>query len=79
MLTRQRLEPLIVEALRSAGGSLSLKEINKFVWENHQDELKRSGDFFYIWQYELRWAGEALDKAGRISRGPPRGIWHLKR
>jgi hypothetical protein len=78
MLTRQGLEPLIVEALQSAGGSLSLKDINKSIWQNHQHELEESGDFFYIWQYELRWAGEALDKAGIIKRGPPRGMWHLR-
>jgi hypothetical protein len=68
-----------VEALKSVGGATSIKEINKFVWENYEQELRASGDFFYVWQYELRWAGEALDKAGVLMRGPPRGTWSLRK
>lgn len=48
VLTRQGLEPLVLEAIRNQGGSAPLREINKFVWAHYEADLRASGDFFYV-------------------------------
>jgi hypothetical protein len=39
--------------------------------------LETSGDFFFKWQYELRWAGNKLVKDGKIAKIEKTGIWEL--
>ena len=77
MLNRNALVPLVIEALQAHGGSARIHEIGKHIWENYESDLKRSGDFFYKWQYELRWASDQLVDQRKIIKGPPRGVWHL--
>lgn len=77
MLKRQSLLPIILEALGESGGSARMRDIAKYIWDNHQAELKQSGEFFYVWQYDLRWAGDALVRQRKIKKGPPQGVWHL--
>ena len=77
-MNRQDLVPVVIDALKDAGGSARLKDIAKFVWDHHENRLRRSGDFFYSWQYKLRWAGDSLVRSGKILKGPPVGTWHLK-
>lgn len=55
-----------------------MRDIAKFIWENYRTELENSGEFFYVWQYDLRWAGDALVKQRKIKKGPPAGTWHLR-
>jgi hypothetical protein len=69
-----------VEAsLRKLGGSAKIVEIAKDIYETHAEELERSGDLFYTWQYDMRWAGLKLSKAGKVylsnKAGPSR--WAL--
>jgi hypothetical protein len=77
MLDRNGLIPLILEALQANGGSARIHEIGKYVWDNHQTDLRNAGNLFYKWQYELRWASDQLAHEGKIRKGPPRGTWHL--
>ena len=79
MLDRTALVPLILEALKANGGSARIHEVGKYIWDNREVDLRKSGNFFYKWQYELRWASDQLAHAGKISKGPPRGLWHLAR
>ena len=81
-MTAQEKEVLrewVVEALREMGGTGSIVEICRHIWRRHEDDLWDSGDLFYTWQYEVRWA--ATDLRGRgIMRGKddsPKGIWEL--
>jgi len=69
--------PLILEAIQANGGSAQIHEIGKYIWENYRTDLQRSGNFFYKWQYELRWASDQLVDQNKIKKGPPRGTWHL--
>lgn len=76
-LTRHDLMPLILEALEGCGGTATIVEISRSIWDRYKHDLEASGDFFYVWQYELRWAGEMLAKQGRILRGQPGRRWHI--
>lgn len=77
MLNRDGLKPLVVEALRSFDGSARMRDVAKFIWDNYRDELESAGEFLYVWQYDLRWAGDALVKEGKLRKGPPSGTWFL--
>lgn len=78
-MRRENLEAPVIAALDALGGHARIAEVCQFVWDNYEPRLRASGKYFYVWQYELRWASDALVKAGQIQKGPPRGIWHLKR
>jgi hypothetical protein len=54
-----------------------MRDIARYIWDNFEDDLRKSGEFFYVWQYDLRWAGDALVRSGKIRKGPPPGTWHL--
>ncbi len=66
MATREDLCDWVVEALRAMGGSANIVPICKYIWEHHENELRKSGDLFYTWQYEMRWAGQKLRNNGTL-------------
>jgi hypothetical protein len=68
MATRSDLKDWTVEALAALGGSARIADICKHIWNNHESELRQSGDLFYTWQYEMRWAGQILQKEGKITK-----------
>ncbi len=74
-----RLTDWLFEALKSLGGRGSIVEVCKFVWDNHKEELEDSGDLFYTWQYDIRWAAWQLRKEGKMKPEEisPKGIWEL--
>ena len=79
MLTRQDLIPWLHDALKKLGGSATIVSVCKHVWENHEPELRQSGDIFYTWQYEIRWAAKML-RERRIMKSAelsPKGMWEL--
>jgi hypothetical protein len=79
MITREELKKLIVEALISLEGSGRIIDVCKYIWDNYEDELRKSGDIFYTWQYDVRWAGQALREEGQIHNDSRRGPWILSK
>lgn len=79
MLTRSAFRGFVVEALRSLGGSGSVLEVTKYVWQVHEQDLRRSGDLFYTWQYDVRWAAQYLRDNGYMRQvaGSRRAPWQL--
>jgi len=79
MAHRKDLRKWLTEALEANNGSASIVEICKYVWEKYENELRRSGDLFYTWQYDIRWAATQLRKEGIIRAADlsPKGIWEL--
>ncbi|OAO00582.1 hypothetical protein A8B75_18180 [Sphingomonadales bacterium EhC05] len=75
-MNRNDLKELIIQAIRDSGGSATIAEVGKYIWEKREKELRKSGEFFYKWQYELRWASNVLVREKRLRKGPPRGMWH---
>ena len=64
--TKSDLEAWVLEALTELGGSGSVVDVTKVVWRRHEPDLRGSGDLFFTWQYDLRWAAQKLRNAGRL-------------
>ena len=79
MATKHHLDDWVLEALRAHSGRANIVQIAKYLWEHHEPDLRASGDLFYTWQYDMRWAGQRLYKSGKIKhKGTTgRGFWDL--
>jgi hypothetical protein len=66
MATKNDLMPWVLEALKSLGGSGSVAQVSRAVWQAHEEHLRQSGDLFYTWQYDIRWAAQRLRNDGRL-------------
>jgi len=79
MARREDLTKWLLEALEASNGSASIIKVCKYVWENYENELRRSGDLFFTWQYDIRWAANQLRREGiiRAANLSPKGIWEL--
>jgi hypothetical protein len=79
MATKHDLGTWIVEALRAERGSASLVSICRHVWDHHETDLRASGDLFFTWQYDIRWAATELRHGGvlKSARVSPAGVWEL--
>jgi hypothetical protein len=80
MITKHDLGDWIVDALRSAGGRATIVSVCEHVWRQHEADLRASGDLFFTWQYDIRWAATNL-RHGRVLKAAevsPRGVWELR-
>ena len=79
MVAKSALQEWVIEALRDHGGSARPIDVARHVWEHHEPELRGSGDLFYTWQYDLRWAAKRLRDSGRLraKHGERTGTWDL--
>jgi hypothetical protein len=80
MASKYDLAEWLVEALKANGGKGTIVTLCKQIWKNHENELRASGDLFYTWQYDVRWAANELRRTGRMKavEVSSRGIWELK-
>ena len=80
MATRIDLQRWLIEALSALDGVAHHVRIAEHVWRNHEAELRASGDLFYTWQYDLRWAATKLRDAGKLegARRGGDGVWRLR-
>jgi hypothetical protein len=81
MVTKYDLEKWIIDALQGLNGEAKIARICEHIWARHEDELHRSGDLFYTWQYDVRWAAQRLrDQRVLVPNGQvKRGVWRLAR
>jgi hypothetical protein len=77
LATRDDLQDWVLEALRAVGGEAHLVEVTRTVWEAHRADLEASGDLFYTWQYDLRWAATKLRHRGLLDTAERTGRWRL--
>jgi hypothetical protein len=79
MADRAELQAWIVEALQAEGGSARVVDVCKRIWQAHETDLLQSGDLFYTWQYDVRWAAHLLRREGVLKPAnvSPNGIWEL--
>ncbi len=78
MAVKRDLRDWIMQALSDLGGQGSVVDVCRHVWEHHEAELRASGDLFFTWQYDVRWAAQSLRDEGLLwpsNRG--RGPWAL--
>ena len=78
MAARDILTIWVKEALTELGGSGTVLEVAKKIWEIHKEDLENK-DLFYTWQYDYRWAATKLRQEGILkpSDGNRSGIWEL--
>ena len=69
MATKADLKSWVIEAPEEQGGASTLVDVAKHIWKNREADLKASGDFFYTWQYDMRWAATALRNEGKMREG----------
>lgn len=81
MADRNDLDNWVVDALTSLGGKGTIVEIAKYIWDNHESDLRDSGNLFYTWQYDFRWSGKRLRDQNIIkpAETSPSGIWILNK
>lgn len=68
MADKHSLKLWIVDALRELGGEGTVVEVCREVWSRHASELEASGDIFFTWQYDIRWAAQDLRDRGVLVR-----------
>ncbi|MGE4385740.1 MAG: hypothetical protein AB7E39_07770 [Endomicrobiaceae bacterium] len=87
-MTRQDLPELLYKTIKSLGGSAKMQEIFEKFWEVYYKDLEKSGELFYTWNYDIRWAATKLRNEKRMkpaskkenSHGvdvSPQGIWEI--
>lgn len=77
MAKKEDLASWVVEAVVAHKGQATIVEICKYVWEHHEKELRESGNLFYTWGYDIRWAGQWLrdNEYLQPKEANARGVW----
>lgn len=78
MITRKDFEDWVFEAIESAGGSASIIQTSKYIWEKYRSVIEPTR-YLYSWQYDLRWAATSLRRQGILKdiSISPKGIWEI--
>jgi hypothetical protein len=76
---RDDLQQWVLEALRDIGGSGNIVQVAKHLWKHHEQDLRASGDMFFTWQYDMRWACTKLRERRLVqpAEESARGEWKL--
>ena len=79
MASRSDLQDWVVQAIKFHGGKASIVQAANHIWQHHESELRSSGDLFYTWQYDMRWACTRLRerKIVQPAETSERGEWKL--
>ena len=79
IIDRRSVGDLIIKALNQNSGSADIITICRYVWNNYEMDLRQSGEFFYSWQYDIRWAATKLREENILkpAESSPKGIWEL--
>jgi hypothetical protein len=77
MATKQDLQDWVMQALTKMGGRGTPTGVAKEIWRSKETELRASGDLFYTWQYDMRWAANRLRRSGKMKpvTTSPKGWW----
>jgi hypothetical protein len=67
MANRDDLKDWVYQAVKDGNGRAKVVGVSKHIWDHHEEELRASGDLFYTWQYEMRWAAQRLREEGRLA------------
>lgn len=79
MAGKDDLVQWLLTSLSELGGSAHHVLIARRIWQRHEEELRKSGDLFYTWQYDLRWSAQKLRDTGYLAKMQERGngVWSL--
>ena len=76
MFSKHDLPSIVEKAIKAYGGSATIVEVCKYIWDNYNDELSQSGDLFFTWQYDVRQAAQYLRDKNK-SYIKEKGVWAL--
>ena len=78
-LKKNELPNIIHRILLESKEPLTIIEISKLIWKQYKLNLLVSGDLFYTWQYDFRWAATELRKRGvmKSNQESKKGFWEL--
>jgi hypothetical protein len=79
MKNRDDLQDWVYEALKSLGGTGRIVNVAEHIWKHREKDLRASGDMFYTWQYDMRWAATKLRESKKIlpAEKSQKGEWKL--
>jgi len=79
MARREDLQEWIISALKAHGNFANIVQVAQYIWTHHEHELRASGDLFFTWQYDMRWACTRLRERKIVQRAEvsKRGEWRL--
>jgi len=77
MATKADLVLWVQDAVKAHGGTATIPEVARHIWREHETELRASGDLFFTWQYDMRWAAQTLVQRGLLDKVTVRGQWRL--
>ena len=79
MNSRNNLQDWVYEALKSLNGKGRIVDVAKYIWKHYEKELRASGDMFYTWHYDMRWAATKLRESKKIlpADKSQKGVWQL--
>jgi hypothetical protein len=74
------LEDAVLDALKTLGGAGSIPKVAEQVWIAREKDLRGSGELFFTWQYDIRWAAQRLQDAGKLEKIKRSGksVWELR-
>lgn len=80
MAFKEDLKRWVLEAIDTHSGRATLLDVAKHIWDNRESDLRGYGEAFYTWQYDMRWAAQALRDEGILANADttPRGIWERR-
>jgi hypothetical protein len=78
-MVKSDLDGEVLAALKAEGGSAGIVALCRRVWETRETDLQNSGELFFTWQYDIRWAANRLRRSGKLKpvSESPRGVWEL--
>lgn len=68
MSSKSDLMGWVLEALEARGGNGTVVDVSREIWQRHEADLRASGDLFFTWQYDVRWAAQKLRDAGVLKQ-----------
>ena len=79
MSNRNDLQDWVYEALQNLNGKGRIIDVAKYIWKHYENKLRASGDMFYTWQYDMRWAATKLRESKKIlpAEKSQKGVWQL--
>jgi len=69
MSIKDKLQCWVYEAVKFHSGRASVLAVAKHIWKHHSKEIEASGDDFYTWQYDMRWAAQKQRNRGKMRIG----------
>ena len=78
-MRRDDLPDLLYKCLSDLGGEATVLETTAYFWSRHDTELRKSGNLFYTWRYDLHQAAKALRRQHRMMEAfySREGVWAL--